>query len=191
MFHVCTSNASGFCMACKRERASLASPVSSAVKALRAVRGFLTDLAACERDAHAFGLSGVSRGLAKVYSAPGKLSTLRGKLAVYQGEVDKAHQGAVKRAEQADKAKARKIAAQASLIALRASQAREWTVAVRFLRAAHDVRLCKADALPKGYSESKAARKVRGDQPALLYREAERLADNLARKLRENARKRA
>lgn len=191
MFHVCTSNEAGFCMACRAEGASLAPSVRPKRDALRKVRSFLSDMARCERDAHAFGLAGVSRGLVKLASAPGSVASLRNRLATYQAEVDKAHQGAVKRAKQAEKATARKVAKQASLIALRSSMALEWTVAVCFRRGAHEVRVVKSDAIPRGFSESKAARKVRGDSPALRFREAERLADNLSRKLRENARKRA
>ena len=191
MIHVCTSDASGLCadLTCPHLTGVNApppvagSPVRATVAALRAFRAYRADWLACNANAHAFGLAGVVKGLARI-----KFAHNPGKLATYQGEVARADKGADNRRKQAEAAKARKIATQAKVIALRASQEVGYTVAVLFKRGAVDVRLVKADAVPKGYQESRAARKVRGEAPALRYHEAERIALGVAKKMGARAR---
>lgn len=102
-------------------------------------------------------------------------------------EAYRAAEGAERRAERAAEiaAKAQKVqtAAQAVRIALRGSQAREWIVAIRFARGAHDVVIAKVDAVPAGYRESRASAQTRGNVPALRWHEAETVQAGIVRKL--------
>lgn len=84
---------------------------------------------------------------------------------------------------------------QARLVALRASQAREYTVAVTFRAGAHDVRIVKPSEMPERYSEARIATRERsrlavalrqGEMPPLRYVEAERLAESLRASLDRN-----
>lgn len=88
-----------------------------------------------------------------------------------------------KRALKSDKRQAKRIALQAETIALRVSMGLEWLIVVKFVGGARDIRIVGVDAIPKGYQESRACRKTRGDAPGLRYIAAERVRDNIIRKM--------
>ena len=200
MFHNCVSNGFGFCMTCRREGASLASPVTAPLKALRARRAFVRERAMLARSAFGLARDAGGMGLATVASACDKLTPalasaetrealapLISKLDTYKGEIVRASEGARKRAEKAaekaEKAVAERIAAQARLIALRAS-ATLYVVAIRFAGGAHDLRIVAVgEPLPKGFRESRACQRTRGAALGLRHRDAETVRDGVARKM--------
>lgn len=198
MFHVCTSNGLGYCAECRREGASLASPVASLVSALRAVRAFLKARASASRAAHGLAADAAGMGLDSVAKAttalvgalagaesPGTLRDLVSRLETYKGEVVRASEGsrrrAAKAAAKAAKAQAVKVAAQAERIALRASMDATYRVWIKFARGAHSVVVSRE--APKGHREARASVKVRGDAPGLRYGAAERIRDGIKGKL--------
>lgn len=92
--------------------------------------------------------------------------------------------------------KAQEHAERAKRLARLGSQERAWTVRLKFAKGIADVALVRLDAPnPKGIPEARIAKKIRaetaertgltrsGDLPGLTYREAERLAESLGRKL--------
>jgi hypothetical protein len=74
---------------------------------------------------------------------------------------------------------------QARVIALRASMGREYVVAVRFARGAHEVAVFGAGAIPAGekifpaWQEARVSIRERGSLPGMRYVVAERLAEAL------------
>jgi hypothetical protein len=110
------------------------------------------------------------------------------KAANLKAEAERAAAAATRR-EIANKAKAAKIqkeriATQAALFTKRTSMDATYRVWIKFARGAHDLRI--ASEAPKGYRESRASAKVRGENPGLRYRECESIRDGIARKFAAN-----
>lgn len=72
---------------------------------------------------------------------------------------------------------------QAATIAHRVSMGLEWLIVVKFAGGARDIRIVKVGETPKGYAESRACRKTRGEAPGLRFITAERVRDNIIRKM--------
>jgi len=198
MFHVCTSNGLGFCMACRSEGASLASPVAGNVSALRATLAFLVERSRLSKvaqglaaDAAGMGLATAAKALTGLVSPlatchdASTLRSLSARMDRNRSEIERTAEGRARRAAKASakaaKAKAAGIAAQASLIALRVSQDATYRVWIKFARGAHAVQI--ATEAPKGFREARASIKVRGEAPGLRYGAAERIRDGIQRKL--------